>query len=401
MRLVSVISLVLLAGCAASEEPAGANRMDPAIPAGATLKGSGFITILESPPTPFPDNPPLEPQTLDTFARRTATGTPEERARAWEEANGSAEFQAEIQRLMQVLSQREPGNFVQLRLVRNPDVAAEVWFKRDAAATLGKYTDDPQFRPREGGLTQAEVDALSQIWIERTEPGGVITSLSGDPVAGTLEIGVGVSEAQFREIARQRGWQWGDEVTFTFAPAQVPAFSDTGLERLVRVFAREHRRPGIRHMALFTGRIALEDGCFVLEPREPGGDRQLVMFGYDTQLGRDPQGYLAVTSAVSNDRYRIGEMGNWGGPNGVDESNPDVKRLRQACGDAEVVNVPAPKSQRLFALPPGEWVLDSARVRGLTYVEAWDAVIDCLRRQENADRAGLDARNRCIRQFNE
>jgi hypothetical protein len=351
------------------------------------------------PPSPFPATPPPLPEVTNDFARAMASSDPAERRRAEEEANGSPAFQAELQRLSELLPRAEPDNFVAVRIVRDPGVAGEVWFKRDAAATLERYSSDPLFRPRQGGSTPAEQERLRALWTERIQDSNLISTLSVDPFTGTVELGVAVEEAEFRRIAAQRGWDLGAPLVLTFPPPRPEAFAVTSLAPLVRVFAREDKHSGIRLLALSTGRIVLEDGCFRLAREHGRDERALVMFARDSQLGRDAQGYLAITQSGAN-LYRIGEMGAWGGPNGVDEKEPDVRRLRQRCGDGPIVNVANPQSERLFGLPDARWVADYARANSLTYEAAWQRVIGCMERQEAAGNRGLGARDRCIRQFN-
>jgi hypothetical protein len=324
---------------------------------------------------------------------------PAVRARAWEEANGSPAFQAELRRLSEVLSREERDNFVQLRLVRDPAVAAEVWFKRDAARTLARYTSDPLFRPRQGGLNASEMESLSRLWAERAAGGDVISVFGVGPL-GEVEISSAVEEAEFRRIASERGWTLGPELKLIFPPPRPPAFANPSLARFVRVFARDANAKGIQLLAGSRGRIVLEDGCFRLAPRQAGEPGPLVMFDRGTQLGLDAQNYLVVIGGFERERrYRIGEIGSWGGPNKVNENDPDVRELRRQCGDGPLVNVAEPQSQRLFALPDPDWVLDHARAKSVPYREAWHRVIACMKRQE-ARHPGLGARDRCVRQFN-
>jgi hypothetical protein len=377
-----------------SIEPSGA-----AHPTGSQLSSAGYLTILEAPASPFPEAPPPEPQVVDDFARRTSSPDPLVRARAWEEANGTPEFQGELQRLRQVLAREEADNFVDVRLVRDPAVAAEIWFKRNAARTLARHTSNPLFRAREGGLDRSEQERLRSLWVERAGRGDLISLIGVDPFAGLVELGIAVEEAEFRRIAAERGWELGPQLKLSFPTPAPPAFAAPGIDRQVRVFARENRAKGVQLLAGSVGRIILDDGCFRVQAR----DRErgpLVVFGRQTQLGLDAQGYLVVLSEGGRKRYRVGEIGSWPGPNTVDEKDPNVRELRRRCGDGPIINVAEPESERLFSLPYGEWVADYARARSLSYQQAWREVIACMERQEQRGSAGLEARDRCIRQFN-
>ncbi|HZG10037.1 MAG TPA: hypothetical protein VEZ70_13750 [Allosphingosinicella sp.] len=393
-----LMAALLLGGCAATV-PDAAAPSSRALPTGAQLSPSGYLTIREAPPPPFPVEPPPEPEFVDDFARRTSSPDPAVRAKAWEEANGSPAFQAELQRLARTLAQAEPDNYVNMRLVRDPGVAAEVWFRRDAARTLARYTTEPLFRPREGGSDLAERERQHALWVARMQGEPRIHSVSMG-VEDRVKVGVAIEEAEFRAYAATRGWELSPAVTFSFASPQPPAFVDPSLARYVRVFAREANAKGIQLTGGFRGRIVLEDGCFRLPERESGEPGPLVMFERHTQLGLDDENYLVVIGGPERERrYRVGEMGSWGGPNGIDEDDPDVRELRRQCGQGPLVNVAEPQSQRLFALPDPEWVADHARARKIPYREAWRRVIACMEREE-ARRPGLGARDRCIRQFN-
>lgn len=370
------------------------------LPAGSRLSATGYLTIGEVPPSPFPEAPPPEPRVVDDFPRRTSSPDPAVRAKAWEEANGSPAFQAELQRLRQLLSREEPDNFVEMRLVRDPEVAAEIWFKRDAAAALARYTSNPLFRPRQGGLNRAEQERLRSLWVERMEQGDLINSVGVYPIDNMVELGIAVEEAEFRRSAAERGWELGPQLKLNFPPPRPPAFADPALENYVRVFARDREAKGIQLLAGSIGRIILEDGCFRLASRKAGELGPLVMFGRETQLGLDQQNYLVVLSEGGRRRYRVGELGSWPGPNMVDESDPDVRELRRQCGSGPVINVAEPESERLFTAPDPAWVADYARAQSLSYREAWQEVIACMRRELDRGRRGLEARDRCIRQFN-
>jgi hypothetical protein len=395
-----LLLVTALAACAGPEPPPAAVAPSlAALPTGAAVSASGFLDIRQAPPPPFPAEPPPEPQVVDDFSRRTSSADPAVRARAWEEANGSAAFQAELQRLGQLLHREQRDTFVQVRIVRDPTVAAEVWFTRDAAQTLARYTSNPLFRPRQGGLTLAEQERLSRLWSERAEGGSVISMIGVDP-RGSIEIGSAVEETEFRRIAKERGWELGPELKLTFPPPRPLAFTDPGLARYVRTFARETKAKGIQLTAGFSGRIVLADGCFRLAERESGKPGALVMFGRDTQLTRDEQGYLTVLGERGQRRYRVGDLGSWPGPNEVNETDPEVRQLRRVCGEGPLTNVAEPESERLFALPYPQWLADYARARRISYRSAWTEVTACYEREERRGRRGLQARERCIKQFN-
>ncbi len=409
MRLVFA-SCLLLSACATVPDgavpeaaiPPTANLASP-MPKGARVEPSGYLTIRDVPPTDIPVEAPPRPDTLDSFARKTGLGTPEEQARAWEAANGDAAFQHELQRLRGVLEQQEADNFVSVRLVRDPQVSGEFAFRRDGPATLAKYTTDPVFRAVTVDTDPVALAELRALWEERMrERDAAIGLLGANERENTVEISTGLTEPDFRSIARSKGWDLADSrLDFTFAQPRRPAFVDPAIASHMRFFARENEAASIRLTALGQGTVVLQDGCFRLadEGNRPRG--QLVMFGRDSQLGIDSEGYLAVSDSGGGERrYRIGEPGAWGGPNGVDEDSEDVRRLREACGNDPIVNIAEPQSQRLFASPDPQWVLDYAYTKDITYEKAWERVRRCISAQLDRGRSALDARDRCIRQYN-
>lgn len=400
-RASALLAALLAPACVGPTAPVSSSVVQGgSLPTASRLSPAGYLTIGEVPPSRLPEDPPPEPGAVDDLARDTSSADPEVRARAWERVNGSPAFQQELQKLMQVLPAQEPENFVELRIVRDPGVAAEVWFKRHAASTLARYTSDPLFRPRQGGLSREEQEHLRSLWAGRMKGADVINMLSVDPIAGTVEIGSAVEEAEFRRIAAEQGWELGPSLRLMFPQPRPPAFLEPSLARYVRVFPRESKAKGIQLTGGYSGRVVLVDGCFRLQSQQSGELGPLVLFGRQTQLGLDDQGYLVVFSEDRSRRYRIGEIGSWPGPNSVDESDPDVRKLRQHCGGDPITNVAEPQSARLFSLPFPDRVADYARAHSLSYRQAWQQVLACIEREERRGRRGLEARDLCIRQFN-
>ena len=403
MRLIFA-SCLLLSACAGMSDgpPVPTANLAGPMPKGARVEPSGYLTIREVPPTDIPARAPPRPETLDSFARKTSLGTPEEQARAWEEANGGAAFQQEMQRIRALLEREEAANFITVRLVREPQVMGEFAFYRDGPATLAKYTSDPAFRAVTVDTDPASFAKLKALWDERMMDRDAAIGLMGaDEAGGMIEISTGLTEPDFRVIARDKDWDLSDpRLDITFAQPRGPALADPALASLVRFFARENEAASIRLLALGMGTVVLQDGCFRMADAQGRPSDKLVLFGRESQLGIDGEGYLAVTSEGGERHYRIGEPGAWGGPNGVNEDSADVRRLREVCGTDPVVNIADPQSQRLFAAPDPQWVLDYAYSKDITYEKAWERVRRCISAQLDRGRAALDARDRCIDQYN-
>lgn len=370
-------------------------------PTAATLGPSGYATISAAPPTPFPETVPDDalrniPGPIEQFALANGISL-EEAANA---INGPPELHAEMQRIAPLLRANEAGTFVDFVMVRDPAVRMEVWFTRDAETTLSRYTDNPLFVPRNGGLTPGNAQLLANVWIERAREFPVIQLIGSNSVQGRVELGIGIEEHEFRALAAREGWELGPRLDITFASPRPNPFADPAAQPFVRAFPRENTEASIRLTALSLGTIILQDGCFRVQLRN--GETPLALFGYDNQLGFDDEGYMVIQRPSGDplERYRVGEPGAWGGPAQVLEDSEDVLALRQACGGDEIVNVTDPQSLRLFALPFADWVTDYAEANDMTRQEAWDIVISCMEREERRGRAGLEARDRCIRQFN-
>ena len=399
-RLLPIAFVLTLPGCASTE--AGSEKLTKDPPTGARLSPAGYVTIQEASPSPYPATPPPMPTQLDVLARATSLGTPEQQARAWALANGRDDFQDEVRRVMPLVT-AEP-NFVQARLVGDDgDKQLELFFTRDAEATLARHTTDPRFVARPGGQPIEELRQVMRAWFDRLEAAGIAPAGGSlDPIGGIVTVDTGIPRERFDDLSARNGWPdpSPDEVRFTFAAVQPPAFADPSLQPLVRVFARENGAPTIQLTALTIGTIILEDGCFRLKGGKRYDPGDLVMFGYGSQLDRDEQGYLVVVDQEAHKRYRIGERGTWGGPNGFSQNDPAVRALRRACGAGDIVNVRQPESERLFSLPYPLWVLDYAYSNDITYEAAWTEVTDCMARRERAGATGLEVRDGCIAQYN-
>ena len=210
-----------------------------------------------------------------------------------------------------MLEQREAGNFVSVQLVRDPQVMGEFAFRRDGSATLAKYTADPAFRAGTVDTDPVALAELRALWEERMrERDAAIGLLGTNERDNSIEISTGLTEPDFRSIARRKGWDLADpRFEVTFAQPRGPAFVDPAIASLVRFFPRENEAASIRLTALGQGTVVLQDGCFRLadERNRPRGE--LVMFGRESHLGIDSEGYLAVSDAGGGERrYRIGEV---------------------------------------------------------------------------------------------
>lgn len=368
--------LMSLAACGteASAAPATAPR-------GATVGPTGFATIDEVPPSPFPDRlPPPENRPNEEagyYARLAGISDSEARRRLAQQQAARPEFE----RLIGLLRTREKDNFTDARMVHKPGWAYVFYFKRAPEQTLAKYTRNPNFKAALARYSRQELRAIAQPWIERLSRHRLLGGHGTDATYGEVGVDLVVSEAEFRAIAKREGWQLPAAIKLRFSEAvEGPALA-AAVRPFVRIFAQSDRALGPTNQALLSGRIVLRDGClYVTGPNQP--DR-LAYFAREVAIGLDDAGYMALATrgAVPRHLGRIGEPFSWGGPIGVSETLPMVAELRSRCGQAPLVHVGVPQSARLFNVRP--WVIDAiAERRRISREEAWRRFRACLEDRE-------------------
>lgn len=367
---------------------------------GAKYDADGMASIGMVPPTPWPKIAPPPPGQTESLVQKYARENGLTLAQAADQINGSPAFQAELSALTARLRKEQSANFLEVRIVRDPAVAAEIAFVRDPKATLAKYTSNPQFRAVQGGRSAAQLETVRSTWEARMRLVDAPSIIGTDTFAGRVTVEPGLSESEFRALAREQGWTWGDEVAFTFAPEPPAAQVDQSVRYPFEIFPRSKAGATIILTVAISGTIVLDHGCFRRLDRK-GKPGNLVLFDRSAQIGTDEQGYLAIFDK-GKVASRIGEPAIWGGYPAANPRDPDVRKLREVCGDGPIDAVGVPESARLFALPYPEWVADYAQARKIPYQAAWDQVIGCMKRyeDENGPSRFLEARDACIKQFN-
>lgn len=353
------------------------------LPTGVRTEPSGFVSVGTVPPTRFPDEPPPQDPPTESMFQKFARENGYTIEEAMRLINGTPEMMRETERLQRILRDQEADNYVDMRMVRDPAVTMVVTFKRDAEATLRKYTRHPGFRAVEGGRTRAELQPIADRWIKRLGDNNWQYGLSIQPDRGQIELDLGATKAEFDALLAKNGWTVDPEITISYAPPQPPAFTDPALEQLVRIFPRASQSPVIVLSSLTTGTIVLDDGCFRLLGRVSGKPERLVLFGRDVQLTRDDKGYLAFRVA-QKPLGRIGELMGWGGYGPARESEPDVIALRKVCGDDEIVSVGVPESMLLFSAPYPAQIDEYARINRMSRRKAWQEITSCLEKYGDA-----------------
>lgn len=350
---VSTSIVLLIAACTDQAVPAtqsisggrtaAAAPIASSVPRGATIGPSGYATILSAPPTGPLAAPPVEPPRPPADGRPTPLPMRREAIAARESmANPDDAAREAAQALNRRLRAGERGNYVGMRVVRDPKPRFAFQFRRNAAATLARYTRDPRFTSREGGLTTAELQPIFDEWWKRFEPYRLVGGGAVYEFDGVVRFDMNIDEAAFREIAARERWVLPERLELKFSQPRNPRSIDPALTRYVRVFARQDRRPAIINQALLGGRIILRDGCFRLTEHDEGGE-PLVIFGRDVELGLDADGYMVLKNTGSaRAAPRIGERMTWGGPQGYSEADSNVKLLRARCGADPIVAVGEP-----------------------------------------------------------
>ncbi len=182
----------------------------------------------------------------------------------------------------------ESANYVGVRVVRDPNARYAFQFRRDAAASLARYTRDPRFTTREGGIPTRELQPIFDEWWKRFEPFRLVGGGAVYQFDGVVRFDMNIDEAEFRKIAARERWTLPERLELVFSPPRNLRSIDPALARYVRVFPREDRLPAITHQALLSGRIILREGCFRVAEHARAGE-PLVIFGRDVELGLDDQ----------------------------------------------------------------------------------------------------------------
>jgi len=313
----------------------------PAPLRGARIEPSGYATILSAPPAPVPPPAPdPEPETV-RIARERGISVAEAEARMNpDEATTTAAME-----LRQRLATEARGNFIDLRIVRDPEPRYVFQFRRDGTATLARFTSDPRFAATEGGVPHDELAPILHEWLDRFGRHRLTTSGSANPFDGTIEIHIGVGRSEYEAVAAREGWQLPPNVKLAFAPEIDPAtVVATDVAPFVRAFARQDVAPAIILTSLAMGRVILHDGCFRLNTP----DGPLILFGRNTRLHRDSAGYLTVSGIGEDGSARIGEEIAWGGYPGPVEDEPGVRLLREQCGAGPIRSIGVPTSAHVF-----------------------------------------------------
>ncbi len=350
----ALLSAALLAGCASAPPlpppPAPVTIHHPVLPTGASMiVTSTFATVLDAPP----DQAAIAAQRAEREARsmrRTWYGK-EQGLSVKEGARAQAEqgrLALEFGTLRNRLPQLEPGNYVDSMLRHEPAWAYVFFFRRDPEATLRRYTRQPKFKAELAKYSAEDRERLIAPWMKRWAAEGIPLTTAFDAVHPTMDVQLGISEADYRALAVARGWGNPPEpIRLKFTPSAIRPAVDPAIAHLIRGFANEERATLLQLEALGVGTLRLRDGCLMIA--QEGQPEMVAVFHYETGIGLDAQGYLALIDRMTGKpSARIGEQLAWGRPNAIPEKGMvGLEALRAAC-PGELINIGNPESLAAF-----------------------------------------------------
>lgn len=174
-RTVLIWSLPILTGCSNINDRSAqaqvtherntmeAVRAEAAVasavaPRGATVGASGFATILNAPPRPYDDQPPPPVAQGEGPAEAIARALNISVREASDRVNPDQATRRSASELRRRLRAVARDNFVTAAIERDPLPHFTFYFRRDAAASLSRFTRDPSFRAREAASGWRNVD---------------------------------------------------------------------------------------------------------------------------------------------------------------------------------------------------------------------------------------------------
>ena len=217
LRTIALLALALWA-CASAQPASGEVERGARLPVGATVGPAGFATILTAPPKPYSKKPPppvvRQEGPKQAIARRLGISLAEAEARMNPApASGRAAME-----LTQRLRTGAKGNFVDVVIERDPLPRYVFYFRRDAAATLRRFTSDPRFRSREQGVPAAELQPIFDEWWKRFQPYRLVGGGAVYADQGVVRFDMNVDEAEFRTIAARESWTLPKRLELRFHP---------------------------------------------------------------------------------------------------------------------------------------------------------------------------------------
>lgn len=133
------------------------------------------------------------------------------------------------------LNTAERGNYIGLRIVRDPGPRPAFQFRRNAAATLAKYTRDPRFTWREDGIPASELQPVFDDWWKRFELFRLVGGGAVYEFDGVVRFDVNIDEAGYRKIAAREYWMLPKRLELRFSPPRNMRSIDPAPDRSLRL----------------------------------------------------------------------------------------------------------------------------------------------------------------------
>lgn len=337
MKMVVLAAMLMTGACMSG--PATRNltaTADGRIPSGAIIEASGYATILRAPPPPYRSAARTPGQPEWSAEERAARRLERTAARSTVPMNPDRATRSTARSLLDRLRVEARGNFVDVKIERDPEPHYVFYFRRDAATTLSRFTNDPRFRARTGGVPKEELEPVYASWERRFRHHRLVQASDLNPIEGYAQMFLGVSEAEYGPIAAREGWAVPEFIRLTFKPPLNDAQAVTpSVLPFIRVFARAERVVTYDFANYRNGLVVLRDGCFRLGDAP---DAPLALFERAYMLGLDDGGFMEVRSVSDpDDRGRIGEMSMAGGYVLPVEGEPGLAALRAQCGAGPII----------------------------------------------------------------
>lgn len=200
-----------------------------------------------------------------------------------------------------------------------------------------------------------DAKAIGRLWITRLEQRGALMGygLTGKtPDGSARSIDTLLTEREFDAWVAENGWTVPKHIEWRFQNELVAPRVSEAAARRIRFWPASNSRTGWQLEAAEMGRVFVRDGCFFV--RRFDGSEKLAWFHAETGVGLDQQGYLIlIDRSTGQPTARLGEDMSWAGPNHVDQNDPGLAKLHEACGGGEVHGVGNPQAQeRLFVQYP-------------------------------------------------
>jgi hypothetical protein len=271
---------------------------------------------------------------FDHYSRRYGV-TPQEAERRLHVMNA---LHAELPALQEKLERHERGNFANLWIEHEPALRVVVAFKRNAEATLRRYTSNPNFVARQVRYSMEELDAARADAERQLQRLGVPLGMSdSDEVGNDVDIVTRLEQPEVDRLLASGRLRLHPAVNVTGPKAIERSALSPEAARLVRIFPQDPNRSLGGTRELRYGTIILRDGCLRFDGA--GDNESIIYFSAETGLKVDEVGRLAFTNrATGETRARVGEPLAMSGGAGRKITDPKITApINAVCGAGSVV----------------------------------------------------------------